>query len=142
MMFRGCRVLCVLDTMWGNDGRAPRWFTINPENASGKRLYKITGTEPPAVWVTNCCPEQVSSASMLGTPSAEWLRKSLEWIPEGLRTAPLLVCGRRANATYDATGYVHPGSVYRMKHPAARDWTKAEIEETRLRITEALQCKL
>lgn len=128
------KFLVVLDTMWGGAGdAAPRWFAINPLNVSGKRLYKVTGATFGEVLVTNACRQRVRSASLHGVPEPLWLYQSLVRVPKAWANAPLLVCGQVANATYSkvcklyGTGSTHRGPVIRLKHPAARSWTKAEI---------------
>jgi hypothetical protein len=126
-MASGARFLVVLDTMWGETGDAPRWFAINPVNHSGRRLYRLTGAKFGELWVTNVCQEQVDRPSGRGTPSPEWLRASLDLLPARLALVPLLVCGRRVVPVYRACGYEHLGPVHETKHPAARDWTAAEI---------------
>jgi hypothetical protein len=119
--------LAVLDTMWGAPGRAPRWFEINPRNHSGARLLKLTGAD--RVLVTNACPQQTGHANTHGTPSAVWLAGSLAALSARYRRLPLLVCGKVAQATYDAVprSQRHRGPVVRLLHPAARTWTKAEL---------------
>lgn len=131
--------LAVLDTMWGDDGVAPHWFTINPRNHSGRRLYRLTGARDGELWVTNACPQQVRHPNAHGTPSVEFLYQSFMQIPARWRTAPLLACGKVAQATYDAMiaqhaprgrqhlRFSHRGPVVRMLHPAARTWTAREL---------------
>lgn len=119
--------LVVLDTMWGGRGPADDWFPINPDNHSGRRLYRITGAEYPGIWVTNACPERASHARQHGMPNPEWLAHNLDALPRHCRTLPLLVCGRVAQQTFQEAGFGHGGPVIKMLHPAARTWTKAAI---------------
>lgn len=130
--------LAILDTMWGVDGDAPHWFTINPRNRSGQRLYRLTGADESHLWVTNACPQQVSDSRKHGTPSVEWLLSSFQQMPKRWRRGTLLVCGNIAWNTYHAMlarhacrsgriRFSHTGPVVCMKHPAARTWTNAEI---------------
>lgn len=127
--------LVILDTMWGTRGNAPHWFTINPQNHSGRRLYKLTGASEGHLWVTNACPQSVRSAKEHGTPSTIWLRESFAEIPQRWRSGTLLVCGKVAQQTYDAMmaegrpRFSHRGPVISMQHPAARTWTKSKLED-------------
>jgi hypothetical protein len=125
---RQARCLVVLDTMWGSGGKADPWFTINPYNHSGKRLYRLTGLELGQVWVTNACPEQTTHANAHGRPSARWLGACLRLLPPRARRLPLLVCGKVAQATYAEVKVKHYGEVFFMLHPAARTWTRQELE--------------
>jgi hypothetical protein len=130
--------LAILDTMWGTVGRAPHWFVINPQNASGRRLYRLTGVPVGALWITNACPERTGHAAQHGTPSVARLRRSLALAQARWPRATLLVCGNVAQATYDALvvadGTAWRGPVMRMKHPAARTWTKAELARAQRRV--------
>jgi hypothetical protein len=139
--------LAILDTMWGGDGVAPHWFTINPRNASGRRLYRLTGATERTLIVTNACPQRTAHATKHGTPSSEWLRDSIRQIPARYRHGVLLVCGKIAQQTYDEmlTEYGHGphyGLVQFIKHPAARNWTHDEIERTARRIQRTPQATL
>lgn len=130
--------LALLDTMWGADGDAPHWFSINPHNHSGRRLYRLTGADE--VWVSNACPRSVSRATQHGTPDPEWVYRSFRLIAERWRSAPLLVCGTVAQETYLASvGLygkrngklgVHRGAVLYLPHPAARSWTRSTLDAT------------
>jgi len=119
--------IVVLDTMWGSRGRAPVFFRINPNNHSGKRLYKLIGHED--FWVTNCCREQTTHARLHGTPDPSWLKQNL------LRITPevILLCGRVAQETWNRLGLdiatvKRESTVYRLPHPAARNWTKESLQ--------------
>lgn len=131
------KFLVILDTMWGTGGRAPRWFHINPQNHSGRRLYALTGARYGELYVTNACPQQTTHATRHGRPDAGWLAVSLRLIPGNAHRAPLLVCGAVAQRAYERilarTGHVGP--VYYMKHPAARTWTRKELDRVRQEIT-------
>ena len=122
------RALVVLETMWGDAGRAPGLFKINPHNHSGKRLYKLLGHAD--FWVTNACPWQVGSATQHGKPDPAWLARNLQRMSYDL----LLVCGRVAQKTFDQCEYVPPCKVLKMLHPAARTWTKAKLQEWEVRL--------
>ncbi len=131
-------ILAMLDTMWGDAGTAPHWFSINPRNHSGRRLYTLTGADE--VWVTNACARSVRRATQHGTPDPEWVYQSFRIIPERRRRAPLLVCGTVATDTYlAAVGLhgkrngklgVHRGAVLHLPHPAARSWTRSMLDAT------------
>jgi hypothetical protein len=123
------KALVVLETMWGgNGGRAPRFFRINPNNFSGRRLYKLLGHDD--FYVTNACPQYVENANRHGTPNPEWLATSLQRLTYDL----LLLCGRIAQETYDQCGYTPKCVILRMPHPAARMWTKQMLQEWQERL--------
>lgn len=133
------KIVAVLESMWdwrqmtsgAGYAEAPRSFRINPENYSGKRLYRIVGDDAD-LHVTNACRELVGSASQHGTPDPAWLRENLEIL------APfdvLLVCGRVAQATYAKTGHEFAGLLL-IDHPAARRWTNEAIAAAAQRVRE------
>lgn len=120
-------IVAVLDVQWGGN-RAERWFQINPYNHSGKRLIKLVGHDD--FVVTNACPQCVENANGRGTPDAAWLADNLR----ALKPRVVLVCGNVAQATF-APGMVPKGAkVFKLPHPAARTWTKAEIASWSKRI--------
>ena len=120
------RCLAVLDSMWGNPGKAPGLFRINPKNRTGSRLYYLLGHRD--LWVTNACREQVGSADEHGRPDPEWLAENLRLITFDL----LLVCGKVAQQTYAKCGFTHTARELWFPHPAARgSWTKEILENTR-----------
>jgi hypothetical protein len=142
------RAVAILETMWdwrqmtsgAGYTEAPRYFRINPDNFSGRRLYKLVGTDAKLL-VTNACRELVSGPEKHGKGDPVWLGENLRildglgQLPDG--TAPstiqlLLVCGKVAQATYKACGYQpKEARVFELPHPAARFvWTTAKIEET------------
>lgn len=129
------KALVVLETMWGGNGKAPGLFRINPYNYSGKRLYSLLGHSD--FWVTNACRELVSHANAHGKPDPEWLAQNLQRLTYDL----LLLCGKVAQQTYDRCGYVPPCRIERMPHPAARTWTKAELERWRTLLQGDLTCR-
>lgn len=130
------RIVAVLESMWdwrqmtsgAGYKEAPRWFRINPLNYSGKRLYKLVGEEAD-LYVTNACPQLMGSANHHGKPDEKWLRENLEL----LKPDVLLVCGGIAQKCYDKTGMEHPRTL-RLRHPAARNWTLAQMAETREKV--------
>lgn len=110
--------------MWvGSRGHAPRWFTINPDNLSGKRLYGWLGREGvhhDELCVTNACREAVERATHHGTPDPEWLAENLERLrPFSL----ILVCGKAAQQTIRLSSTVGARCIF-LPHPAARNWTR------------------
>jgi len=127
-------IVAVLETMWGyRSGRAPRWFRINPQNASGRRLYKLIGEENShRLLVTNACRELVTSAKRHGKPDPDWLLENLIRLDPHL----ILVCGNVAQKAYKACGYVplRKSRVLHIAHPAARNWTKKRLREVQRRI--------
>jgi hypothetical protein len=112
--------------MWGGDGRAPRWFTINPDNHSGRRLYWLVGHND--LLVTNACKEHVSHSTIHGTPDGEWLAKNLQKITYDL----LLVCGRVAQVTFATCGYRPTCRIIEMPHPANRRWKRFTLDAYRV----------
>ena len=139
-MPRRVRCLVVLDTMWGSPGQAPQWFFINPRNHTGKRLYRLTGLRFSELAVANACPRQVGRAAQHGKPDPLWLRECLSGAGKrGFKDLPLLVCGQVASRTFDACGWQHDGPVVRLKHPAARTWTKTELARWTRKLTTLLQ---
>lgn len=131
------KFVAILDTMWGTGGRAPQWFLINPQNHSGRRLYKLTGARYGDLVVVNACAQQTRSARHHGTPSVEWLAASLAAVPTSRRGAVLLVCGAVAQRTYDRLAVPWNGPVVRMPHPASRTWTRAQLLAVRKQIAKA-----
>ena len=144
------RVVAILETMWDWRGmttgagyrQAPRYFRINPDNYSGKRLYKLVGPKA-RLLVTNACPELASSAKGHGKADPNWLAENLAFLDgrgwEATDDAPAqpdarwcidvsLVCGKVAQAAYKDSGYVpRKARVLEIPHPAARTWSRAKI---------------
>jgi hypothetical protein len=128
------RTIAILEVMWDWNAQtsavnpnylaeAPRAFRINPQNHSGKRLYKLIGHKN--LLVTNACPELVSSAKGEGNPDVEWLKESLRGLaPYEL----LLVCGKVAQKTYDQVYGGHAARTLYIPHPAARQWTARDLQ--------------
>lgn len=131
----GRLVVAVLDTMWdwrgatsaAGYGLAPRYFRINPNNFTGRRLYKLIGPLNKLL-VTDSCKELVSSPKKHGTPDPQWLSENLQII-NALRTIDiLLICGKVAKGTFEQISYVpEKARVLYIPHPAARVWTKERI---------------
>lgn len=126
------KIVAILESMWdwrkmtSQSGyrEAPRFFRINPENFSGKRLYRIVGHDANLL-VTNSCKELCGSAKDHGTPNPTWLRENLIFLEP---FDVLLVCGRVAQETYSKTGYEFEHRI-EMPHPAARTWTNAMLDD-------------
>ncbi len=134
------RVVALLDSMWGEaeaeaERPAPRWFHISPTNFSGRRLYKLVGGDVELL-VTNCCPLMQVSARSHGIPDPAYVADNLRRLSP---FALLLVCGQVARRTYYAAGVDVRAVVMMLKHPAARTWTKKELEITRRKIDVQLQ---
>jgi hypothetical protein len=125
-------VVAVLDTMWGErNGRAPRWFPINPQNHSGRRLYKLVGACE--LLVTNACPQLVNHATRHGKPDPKWLAENLA----RLEPALILACGNVAQRTLKESGF--RGRTVKIPHPAARIWTKKRVQRTARKIKRLMQ---
>jgi hypothetical protein len=130
-------VVAILDSMWdwrqatsrAGYKEAPRSFSINPRNFSGKRLYRIVG-DGVNLLVTNSCRELCASANHHGTPDPAWLRENLK-ILEPFEV--LLVCGKVAQATYAVCGYEFKHKI-EIPHPAARMWTHVMLADAAKRV--------
>ena len=133
-------VVAILETMWDWRGmtsgagyaEAPRFFRINPQNHTGRRLYKLIGPDAKLL-VTNACRELVSGPREHGTPNPQWLAENLAEIevnrPDSATIDVLLVCGKVAQATFRECGYKPKAArIIEIPHPAARTWTRAQIE--------------
>lgn len=139
------RVIAILESMWdwraqtsgAGYKQAPRYFRINPNNHSGRRLYSLLD-KGDKLLVTESCRELVSSANEHGTPDPEWLAENLKILEDKTAFNVLLVCGKVAQATYGRCGYTPPiARVLEIPHPAARLWSHARIAEVRGKIAEA-----
>lgn len=133
-------VVALLESMWAwggynaPDEEAPRYFRINADNFSGRRLYSLVGDH--RLLVTNSCRIVQRSANHHGTPDPQWVRSNLEFLTaQGMEL--LLVCGRVARETYAASGYQFKRVLY-MDHPAARRWTSESLNALRSRIAKTL----
>lgn len=130
------KILALLESMWGWRGyndpgeEAPRFFRINPDNFSGRRLYRLCGDAN--LLVTNSCRIVQKSANHHGIPDPEWVAENLKKAHED-GCDLLLVCGRVAKETYEKTGLSFPNVIF-MDHPAARRWTTAQMAELAARI--------
>lgn len=146
------RVVAILETMWdwrqqtssAGYAQAPRFFRINKQNFSGRRLYKIVGPQAQLL-VTNACRELVSGPEKHGNGNPTWLAENLPVYLTAKRPLAvihereeyknpfqpidlLMVCGKVAQKTYRDCGFKPLWArVIEMPHPAARSWTKFEI---------------
>lgn len=132
------RIVALLESMWNWQGchtgqlEADRYFRINPDNFSGRRLYRICGEH--SILVTNSCRYVQKSANHHGTPDSAWVAENLKMLePFEL----LLVCGKIARKTYESTGLHHPKVIF-MDHPAARRWSNATLDAMTKRVAELL----
>lgn len=109
--------------------RPPRFFVIDPQNHSGKRLYRVTDG-----WhlrVTNACPQWGTDPSHRGRTCLDSLERSIyarEW-------DALLVCGKQAHAAVDQLlerdpqfRYEYGDRIVRMKHPADRTLSNVDMD--------------
>jgi len=145
-------IVALLDSMWGWGGyheagvEAPRYFKINPDNHSGKRLARLCGNH--SLLVTNSCRLVQSHANAHGIPDIEWVKENLKFLHQ--QEVPLfLICGRVAQDTFrQATSrssdlnfafqsgrfYIGPGEKWArflmIDHPAARRWSNAKLDAT------------
>lgn len=126
------KVIAILESMWdwrqmtssAGYREAPRYFRINPNNFSGRRLYRLVGKEVDLL-VTNSCRELMGAASLHGVPDPIWLRENLEFL---MPFDVLLVCGKVAQVTYTKSRFQFERKV-ELPHPAARMWTNAKLDE-------------
>jgi hypothetical protein len=144
-------VVAVLETMWdwrqmtsgAGYNEAPRFFRINQNNFSGKRLYWLLSSDTAQLGtcvkllVTNACRELVSGPQFHGKGDPAWLGENLNLLesarPESRNLDLLLVCGKIAQDTYAKCGYKPPETtrVIRLPHPAARLWSTDSLNRTR-----------
>lgn len=127
------KIVALLDSMWGwggyNDAGedAPRYFRINPENHSGRRLYSLCGDNH--LLVTNCCRKVVASANEHGVPDSSWVAENMKFLrSEG--TTLFLICGKVAQKTFEGCFSPTDRACFRylyIDHPAARRWSRAKI---------------
>lgn len=136
------KVVAILETMWDWRGmtssagyrEAPRFFRINPQNFSGRRLYKLIGADAQLL-VTNACRELASGPNHHGKPDPQWLADNLAEIevrhPKAATIDVLLVCGKVAQKTFQQCGYKPQAArVIEIPHPAARRvWTQQYIAQ-------------
>lgn len=126
------KVVALLESMWGWGGynapgeEAPRFFHINRDNFSGRRLYKLVGDND--LLVTNCCSIVQRSANHHGEPDLQWTRDNLRMAG---KFDLLMVCGKVAKATFEQVREENPPyQILYMDHPAARRWTQAKLIQT------------
>lgn len=143
-------IVAILDTMYDWRGQtsgaglrqAPRYFRINPNNHTGRRLYDLIGPGNSLI-VTDACKELVTKPTDHGTPDPKWLMENLTMLRSMRSIDVLLVCGKVAQKTWievKATPSIRTWYDPRMKeiiitHPAARTvWTREYINEVKQRI--------
>jgi hypothetical protein len=136
------KIVALLESMWGWGGShnpgddAPRFFRINPDNFSGRRLYRLCGDAH--LVVTNSCRVVQQSANHHGTPDPEWVKENLSKAQvDGCDL--FLICGKVAKETYMATGLRIANVIY-MDDPAARRWTTEKLDEIAERIAAIKTC--
>ena len=123
-------VVALLESMWGWRGYndpgedAPPFFRINPDNFSGRRLYRMCGNAN--LLVTNSCRTVQESANHHGVPDPVWVASNLKFLAEqGMDL--LLVCGKVARETFEASTFQFPEVMF-IDHPAARRWTNIKLD--------------
>src|SRR5208282_1912230 len=112
------QIVALLESMWGWRGyndpgeEAPRFFRINPDNFSGRRLYRLCGDAN--LLVTNSCRTVQMSANHHGSPDPEWVKENLSQAQrDGCDL--FLICGTIARETYKQTGLQYANVIY-MDH--------------------------
>ncbi len=125
------KIVALLESMWGWGGHhapgteAPRFFRINPENFSGRRLYRLCGDAN--LIVTNCCRLVQQSASHHGEPDVDWVRQNL-CRAQAAGCDLFLICGAVARETYLRADVKYLlNRVLIIDHPAARRWSKQRL---------------
>jgi hypothetical protein len=124
------KIVALLESMWGWRGyndpgeEAPRFFRINHDNFSGRRLYRLCGDAN--LVVTNSCRIVQQSANHHGTPDPEYVKENLTRA-QGDGCDLFLICGKIAQDTYAKTGLDYDNVIF-MDHPAARRWTTAQLD--------------
>jgi hypothetical protein len=139
--YRCMRVVALLESYWGYPvgALAPRWFSINPDNVTGRNLYKMM---PPGadLLCMNVHPYIVASANHHGTPDPLYVAWNLRQLdaPMWGTTRPmidtLLVCGRIAKETFKRSPYKTYAKILFIKHPAWRAWSNGEFQRVRAEI--------
>ena len=132
-------IVALLESMWGwrgysAKGDVVRYFRINHENFSGRRLYRICGNHN--LLVTNSCPECQSTANDHGKPDPQWVRDNLIFL-HGQGMDLLLVCGKVAKGTFEASAFQFEPVIF-MDHPAARRWSNQSLDAMHDRIEREL----
>lgn len=133
-------VVALLESMWGwrgytEKGDVVRYFRINPDNFSGRRLYSLIGEHN--LLVTNSCRECQATANDHGIPDPEWVSDNLKFLEsQGMHL--LLVCGKVAKDTYERSGFKFDRVIF-MDHPAARRWTSDGLMKVKSKIAETLR---
>jgi hypothetical protein len=123
------KIVALLESMWGWGGynkpgeEAPRFFRINPDNFSGRRLYQLCGSA--ILLVTNSCKTVQESANHHGVPDPNWVKDNLARAQvDGCDL--FLICGKVAQETYTRTGLQFKNVIF-IDHPAARRWTTEKV---------------
>lgn len=136
------RVVAVLETMYDWRGyttgagyrEAPRFFRINPQNYSGKRLYRLIEPSNADLLVTNACRELGRGPNDHGEPDPVWLKENIDQLMRTSGCNLILICGRPAQKCYREAGIVLPPGVQTLEilHPAARNghWTQERLDQT------------
>lgn len=146
-------IVALLDSMWGwrgysAEGDVVRYFRINPDNHSGRRLYRICGDHN--LLVTNSCRECQATANHHGKPDPAWVESNLSFLKnQGMDL--LLVCGTVAKETFRKTSFapyhlsvdgsmveVRPIQFLEIDHPAARRWSNVKLDLMRDTISNLL----
>lgn len=130
------KIVALLESMWAwggynePDEEAPRFYRINPNNFSGRRLYRICGDAN--IVVTNSCRFVQKSANHHGKPDPEWVRENLlQAHADGCNL--FLICGKIAQQTFEDIHLSYLPHIY-MDHPAARRWSNEKLDEIAARI--------
>jgi hypothetical protein len=135
------KIVALLESMWGwrgyhaADEEAPRFYRINPENFSGRRLYRICPPHTDLI-VTNSCRIIQRSANHHGTPEPAYVLENLKQARQD-GCDLFLICGVVAQDTFKRALAVHERHLFQhlfMDHPAARRWTNEKLDKVKAEI--------
>lgn len=122
------KILAILQNAYTDPRRAALLremlsFTINPQNLTGKKLYRIT--EGHELRVANACPEVFHTIRETGKTDIERLKKSVNQFKYDL----YLSCGKQSNEACNQILSDFGGKpIIFMPHPASRNLTNALLD--------------
>jgi ADP-heptose:LPS heptosyltransferase len=122
------KILAILQNAYSDPRRAVLLremlsFVINPENLTGKKLYRITAGHE--LRVANACPEVFHTVAETGKTDLERLKKSIKEYDYDL----YISCGKQSNHACIAIIDAFKGKpLIIMPHPASRNLTNALLD--------------
>lgn len=131
------KILAILQNAYADPGRrqailqSMSTFVINPNNYTGKKLYKLT--EGHDLLVTNACPEVFVNVKDKGRTDLDRLKLSIIENPYDL----YISCGKQSNeACIKIIKDFDDKPLILMPHPASRNLTNALISSVKDAIRE------